>query len=104
MTREEPLLRNIPPLLQRYGLAILSVAIALGFGLFLANYKVEGVEFPLFLFAIAVTVWYAGTWPAILALLLATAPLIISSRNLVSASISPGLTFHITQSSFSLGY
>src|SRR5262249_32579628 len=59
-------------MLRRYGLAVLAVAIALGVGLILASYKVEGVGFPVFLLAIALTVWYAGTWPAIFALLLAT--------------------------------
>src|SRR5262245_24089547 len=72
MTREKPSSWNIPATLQPYGLAVLSVAIALGIGLLLANYNIEGVEFPIFLLAIALTVWYAGTWPAILALILAT--------------------------------
>ena len=61
---------NIPSILQRYGLAVLSVAIALGLGVFLTSYKIERVEFPVFLLAVAVTVWYAGTGPGILALLL----------------------------------
>jgi signal transduction histidine kinase len=57
---------------QRYGLAILSVAAALGAALLLGLYEVRGVEFPLFLFAIAITVWYAGSRPAILALALSS--------------------------------
>src|SRR5215813_2222359 len=57
--------------LQRYGLAVSSVAIALGIGLFLFHHKVEGVEFPLLLIAVALTVWYAGVGPAIVAVLLA---------------------------------
>jgi protein-histidine pros-kinase len=48
------------------------VAIALGINLFLFNRKIQGVEFPVFLIAIALTVWYAGTIPAILALILST--------------------------------
>src|SRR5215471_1230999 len=71
MTREKPLLSKIPPALQRYGLAVLSVAIALGINLFLARYKILGVEFTIFLAAIAFTVWYAGARPAVLGLLLA---------------------------------
>jgi len=58
--------------IQRYGLALLSVAIALGTALFLASHNFQGVEFPLFLIAIALTVWYEGTGPAILALVLSS--------------------------------
>jgi PAS domain S-box-containing protein len=59
-------------MLLRYGLAVVSVAVALGINLFLFNRRIEGVEFPIFLMAITLTVWYAGTKPAILALILAT--------------------------------
>ena len=45
---------------KRYGLAVVSVALALGLALPLERYDFRGVEFPLFLFAIALTVWYAG--------------------------------------------
>jgi protein-histidine pros-kinase len=69
--------RGIPPssnssALQRYGLAILAVAIALGLDLFLSGAKIENVEFPIFLLAIALTAWCAGTGPAVVALILAT--------------------------------
>ena len=59
----KPLLPRIPAAVQRYGLAVLSVAIALGTALFLQLFSFRGVEFPLFLFAIALTVWYAGIRP-----------------------------------------
>jgi PAS domain S-box-containing protein len=72
MTRETHLSSNIRTILLRYSLAVLSVAIALGINLFLFNRKIQGVEFPVFLIAIALTVWYAGTIPAILALFLST--------------------------------
>jgi len=72
MTVGKPLFSKIPSVLWRYGLAVFSVATALGIGLFLANYKFEGVEFPVFLIAVALTAWYAGTGPAIVALVLAT--------------------------------
>jgi PAS domain S-box-containing protein len=65
-------LARIPAALQRYGLASLSVAIALGAALLLGLYHFRGVEFPLFLFAIALTVWYAGVGPAILAVVLSS--------------------------------
>ncbi|MDB4874306.1 MAG: sensor histidine kinase [Gemmatimonadetes bacterium] len=57
---------------QRYGLAILSVAAALGGTLVLGRYKFTATEFPLFLFAIAITVWYAGPRAATLAVLLSS--------------------------------
>jgi PAS domain S-box-containing protein len=49
-----------------------SVAIALGVGLFLSGQNIKDVEFPIFLIAIALTVWYAGIGPAIVALVLAS--------------------------------
>jgi signal transduction histidine kinase len=53
---------------QRYGLAIVSVAAVLGLALFLDRLQVHDVEFPLFLFAIALTVWYGGFEPGLVAL------------------------------------
>ena len=66
-----PLFSKIPLVLQRYGLAVLSVGIALAISLFLASYKIENVEFPIFLIAVALTVWYGGTGPAVVSLVLA---------------------------------
>src|ERR1700676_793729 len=54
----------------RYGLAVLSVAVALGGSLLLERFHFRNVADPLFLFAIAVAVWYAGIGPAILAVVL----------------------------------
>jgi PAS domain S-box-containing protein len=45
---------------------------ALESALFMAEHNFERVELPLFLFAIAVTAWYGGTGPAILALVLSS--------------------------------
>jgi PAS domain S-box-containing protein len=56
----------------RYGLAAASSAIVLGLALLAQHYGFRNVEVPLFLFAIAVTVWYAGTGPAILAVVLSS--------------------------------
>jgi PAS domain S-box-containing protein len=67
MPRWKPSSSNIPAVLQRYGLAVLSVAMALGIGLLLERSHFHDVEFPLFLFAIVVSVWYAGVGPGILA-------------------------------------
>ena len=70
MAQQKPtILKDLPPLL-RYGLAVGSVALALGLALLLERYSFRGVEFPLFLFAIAVSVWYAGLWPGVLAVVL----------------------------------
>jgi hypothetical protein len=54
----------------RYGLAAGFVAIALGTALLLQRYNFRNVADPLFLLAIAIAVWYAGTGPAILAVVL----------------------------------
>jgi signal transduction histidine kinase len=58
---------------QRYGLAILSVGVALGLALLVDRYNVRDVEAPLFLFAIALSAWYGGMGPAALAFVLASA-------------------------------
>jgi PAS domain S-box-containing protein len=51
-----------------YGIAFLSVAIAIGLDFFLLR-QFEAILTP-FLFAVAATVWYAGTWPGVLAIAL----------------------------------
>ncbi len=68
----KPLLPRIRAAAQRYGLAVLSVATALGTALLQHLFSFRGVEFPLFLFAIALTVWYAGVGPGILAVFLSS--------------------------------
>src|SRR3984893_5295146 len=54
----------------RYGLAVLSVSVALGGALLLERFQFRNVADPLVLFAIAIAVWYAGIGPAILAVVL----------------------------------
>jgi PAS domain S-box-containing protein len=56
----------------RYGLAIVSVTLALGIGLVAWHYNIRHVEFTVFLFAIAVTAWYGRTGAAMLAVVLAS--------------------------------
>src|SRR6266581_6928332 len=56
------------PTILQYGLAVLSVAIAIGLGFFVLRHF-EAILTP-FLFAVAVTVWYAGTRPGVLAIVL----------------------------------
>src|SRR5215469_7874249 len=72
MTPTKSLLSRIPSSVQRYCLAIVSVAIALGLNLFLFNRKVQSVEFPVFIIAISISVWYGGLGPGICALILST--------------------------------
>ena len=56
------------PTILRYGIAVLSVAIAIGFGFILLRHF-QAILTP-FLFAVAATVWYAGSWPGVLAIVL----------------------------------
>jgi len=62
--------RRVTSVILRYGLAVVSVAIALGLGLLAQLQTVHNLEFPLFLMAITVTVWYAGAGPGVLAVVL----------------------------------
>ena len=57
--------------LQGYGLAVISVCVALGAAIVLAQFHFRDVEVPLLLFAVAVAAWYGGAGAAGLALLLA---------------------------------
>jgi PAS domain S-box-containing protein len=52
----------------RYGLAVLSISVALGGALLIERLQLRNIT--LFLFAIAVAAWYGGTGAAVLALLL----------------------------------
>jgi signal transduction histidine kinase len=58
--------------IQRYGVGVLSVSVAVGGALFLGRYGFHDVVDALLLFAIAITVWYAGPGPAILAVVLSS--------------------------------
>ena len=72
MAKQKPSLLKNPFPIQRYGLAVVSVAIALGMARALQGYSSHGVELPLFLLAIALTVWFAGSGPAVLAVVLSS--------------------------------
>jgi PAS domain S-box-containing protein len=56
----------------RYGLAVTSSALALGLALLAHRFDFLNMEAPLFLLAIALTVWYAGIGPAIVAVVLSS--------------------------------
>jgi PAS domain S-box-containing protein len=61
--------KSLSPI-QRYGLAVLSVSVALGGALFLERFHFRDVAVPLFLFAVALAAWFGGGGAAALALLL----------------------------------
>src|SRR6266704_3151686 len=68
MAHRDPSSPTPMPTILRYGIAVLSVAIAIGLGFFVLRHF-EAILTP-FLFAVAVTVWYAGTRPGVLAIVL----------------------------------
>jgi K+-sensing histidine kinase KdpD len=57
-------------LVRRYGMAVVSVSIATGLGFLSKRFTPRDVEFAVFLFAVAITVWYAGAGPGALAIVL----------------------------------
>src|SRR4029077_2269006 len=72
MSKPEIPSRGVTPVVLRYGLAVGSVCIALSGALLLGRYNFPDVADPLFLLAIAITVWYAGRGPAIFAFVLSS--------------------------------
>jgi PAS domain S-box-containing protein len=68
MAHRDPSSPTPMPAILRYGIAVLSVAIAIGLGFFLLQYF-EAKLTP-FLFAVTATVWYAGTGPGAFAIVL----------------------------------
>ena len=63
---------KIEPTVKRYGLAVISVVLAVMPALVLQHFKFHDVELPLLLFAIALTAWHAGVGPSVLAIVLAS--------------------------------
>ena len=59
--------------LLRYILAVVLFAAALGLALLMQRFDFRSVELPLFLFAVALTAWYAGPGPTVVALALSIA-------------------------------
>src|SRR5580693_10568246 len=68
MARPKLQLRIAQSPVLRYGLAVLSVSVALGGAILIERLQLRNIT--LFLFAIAVAAWYGGTGAAMLALLL----------------------------------
>jgi PAS domain S-box-containing protein len=78
------------PSILRYGLAVISVTLGALGAFVLERYQFRGVEYPLFLFPIAVTVWYAGVGPAILAV-------VLSSLSFNYFFTEPRFSFYVTR-------
>src|SRR5277367_3092885 len=57
----------------RYGFSVVSVAIALGVSFALQFFHCRDAELPVLTVAIALTTWYAGTGPCVVAVLLSSA-------------------------------
>ena len=57
----------------RYGFAVVSVVVATAIALAIQEYQFRDVELPLLVVVIGLVTWYAGTGPAVVAVLLATA-------------------------------
>jgi PAS domain S-box-containing protein len=70
MAQPKPQLQFAHSVVLRYGLAVVSFAVALGLALLAQHYGFHSVEVPLLLFAVAVTAWFAGLRPAALAVVL----------------------------------
>ena len=68
MAHRDPSSPTSLPTILRYGIAVLSVAIANGLCFFLLQHF--NANLTPFLFAVAATVWYAGTGPGVLAIVL----------------------------------
>jgi PAS domain S-box-containing protein len=54
----------------RYGFAVASFTVALALALLAERYGFHNVEVPVFLFAVALTAWYAGSGPGVVAVVL----------------------------------
>ena len=65
--------QRIRSLVLRYGFAVVSVVIATAVALAFQEYQFRDVELPLLVLVIGLVTWYAGTGPAVIAVLLSTA-------------------------------
>jgi signal transduction histidine kinase len=70
LARWDQKLHRLQTPVARYGLAVASVAVAVGLSLPLQYYEFRAAPVPVLTFAIAVTAWYAGNGPAVTAIVL----------------------------------
>ena len=73
LTYWNPEFQRIHAPVLRYGFAVVAVAVALGFSFVFQYYEFREVELPVLTVAIALTTWYAGNGPALLAVLASSA-------------------------------
>jgi signal transduction histidine kinase len=73
LTYWNPEFQRIHSPILRYGFAVVSVAVALGVSFVFQYYEFREVELPVLTVAIALTTWYAGAGPSVLAVLLSSA-------------------------------
>jgi K+-sensing histidine kinase KdpD len=72
LARRDRQFHSIQSPVVRYGLAVVSVVAALGLSLALQYYQFRGVEVPVLTLAIALTAWYGGNGPAVVAIVLSS--------------------------------
>src|SRR5215470_7852428 len=73
LARWNPEVHMIRSPMLRYGFSVASVAIALVLALIFQYYQFRDVEVPVLALSIALTTWYAGTGPSVLAIILSAA-------------------------------
>ena len=73
LARWDPEVHMIRSPILRYGFSVASVAIALVVAFTLQYYQFRDVEVPVLALSIALTTWYAGTGPSVLAIVLSAA-------------------------------
>src|SRR5215831_13041404 len=73
LARWDPEVHMIRLPILRYGFSVASVATALALAFILQYYQFRDVEVPVLALSIALTTWYAGTGPAVLAIVLSAA-------------------------------
>src|SRR5215467_5968166 len=66
-------LQRVQPPILRYGFAVASVVVATAVALAIQEYQFRDVELPLLVLVVGLVTWYAGTGPAVIAVLLSTA-------------------------------
>jgi len=73
MTHWDSEFQRARSLVLRYGFAVVSVVIATAVALAFQEYQFRDIELPLLVLVVGLVTWYAGTGPAVVAILLATA-------------------------------
>jgi signal transduction histidine kinase len=72
LARWDRMLHGLRSPVARYGLAVISVLVALGLSLLLQYLQFRDSAVPLLIFAIAISTWYVGNGPAVMAIVLSS--------------------------------